>query len=309
MSKIMSHLEKTIGLVAAPPTAFLDNNAIDFAAIPPLAAHLHRQGVAGVFVNGTTGEGMSLTTDERERTVEAWRAALPAGMKLFVHAGHNSPGDAVRLAAHAQRTGADAVAVIAPGFFKPSGIDGTDAWCAPIAAAAPELPFYFYHMPSMSGVNLSVARFLEAAGPRIPNLAGIKFTYEALADFQEALELEEGRYDVLWGRDEMLLGALATGARGGVGSTFNVAAPLYLEVMAAFQRGDLCLARRLQAGAIAMINAMVGTGHFFVALKAMLRAQDVPISTRVRAPLENVPEDRLTVPGVPDAVAMGKAWI
>jgi N-acetylneuraminate lyase len=156
----------------------------------------------------------------------------------------------------------------------------------------------------MSGVQLSVARFLETAGPRIPNLAGIKFTFEAMADFQEALELEDGRYDVLWGRDEMLLGALATGAQGGVGSTFNVAAPLYLELMAAFQRGDLRLARRLQAAAIAMINAMVRTGNFFVALKAMLRAQGVPISTRVRAPLENVPEDRLTVPGVPDPMAM-----
>jgi N-acetylneuraminate lyase len=307
MSNITLNWGKTLGLVAAPPTAFLDNNAIDFAAIPPLATHLHRQGVTGVFVNGTTGEGMSLTTDERERTVEAWRAALPAGMKLFVHAGHNSQGDAVRLAAHAQRNGADAVAVIAPSFFKPVGVAGMVEWCAPIAAAAPELPFYFYHMPAMSGVHLSVARFLEAAGPRIPNLAGIKFTFEALADFQEALELEDGRYDVLWGRDEMLLGALATGARGGVGSTYNVAAPLYLELMAAFERGDLRLARRLQAAAIAMINAMVGTGNFFVALKAMLRAQGVPISTRVRAPLENVPEDRLAVPAVPDPLAVRNA--
>lgn len=307
MSISLAKPKKTLGLVAAPPTPFLDNDAIDFAAIPPLAAHLHRQGVTGVFVNGTTGEGMSLTTDERERTVEAWRAALPAGMKLFVHAGHNSPGDALRLAAHAQRTGADAVAVIAPGFYKPAGVAGVVAWCAPIAAAAPELPFYFYHMPSMNGVHLSIARFLEAAGPRIPNLAGIKFTFEALADFLEALELEDGRYDVLWGRDEMLLGALATGARGGVGSTYNVAAPLYLELMAAFQRGDLHRARRLQVKAVTMLNAMVGTGNFFGALKAMLKAQGVPISPRVRAPLENVPEDRLSVPAVPDPVIVKHA--
>lgn len=296
-------LEKTHGLVAAPPTAFLDNGAVDYTAIGPLAEHLHAQGVIGVFVNGTTGESMSLTTDERERTTEAWRAVLPAGMKLFVHAGHNSPVDAVRLAAHAQRTGADAVAVIAPGFFKPAGIAGMVDWCAPIAAAAPALPFYFYHMPSLSGVNLSVARFLEAAGPRIPNLAGIKFTFEAMGDFQEALELENGRYDVLWGRDEMLLGALATGALGGVGSTYNVAAPLFLALIAAFERGDLALARQLQARAIAMINAMVGTGNFFVALKAMLRAQGVPISTRVRPPLVNLEEGRFAVPGVPGATA------
>jgi len=295
----MMNISKTLGLVAAPPTAFLDHDAIDFAAIPPLAKHLHREGVTGVFVNGTTGEGMSLTTGEREQTAEAWRAALPKGVKLFIHAGHNSQPDAIRLSAHAQRIGADAVAIIAPSFFKPSGVAGMVDWCAPIAAAAPALPFYFYHMPSMSGVSLSTARFLDAAALRIPNMAGIKFTFEAMADYQEALELDGGRFDVLWGRDEMLLGGLATGARGGVGSTYNVAAPLYLKLIAAFERGDLAAARTLQAKAIAMINAMVATGNFFVALKAMLKAQGVPISTRVRLPLVNLAEGSFAVPVVP----------
>lgn len=292
-------IQKTLGLVAAPPTAFFDNDAIDFTAIPPLAKHLHGEGVAGVFVNGTTGEGMSLSTGEREQTAEAWRAALPKGVKLFIHAGHNSHPDAIRMAAHAQRIGADAVAIIAPSFFKPAGVAGMVDWCAPIAAAAPALPFYFYHMPSMSGVNLSAARFLEAAAPRIPNMAGIKFTFEAMADYQEALELDGGRFDVLWGRDEMLLAALATGARGGVGSTFNLATPLYLKLITSFDRGDLATARALQAKAIAMINTMVATGHFFVALKAMLKAKGVPMSTRVRPPLVNPAAGSFAVPVVP----------
>ncbi len=291
----------TKGLVAAPPTAFLDHGDIDLAAVAPLAAHLHRQGVAGVFVNGTTGESMSLTTDERERLAAEWRRVLPTGMKLFVHVGHNCLDDARRLTTHAQAIGADAVAALAPGFFKPAGLSGLVDWCAALAAAAPSLPFYFYHIPSMNGVNLSVARFFEQAGPRIPNLAGAKFTFEAMSDYLEALQLENGRYDLLWGRDEMLLGALATGARGAVGSTYNIAAPLYLKIIAAFERGDWATARATQAQAVAMINTMVATGNIFQAIKAMLRQQGVPIRPVVRLPLPAMPESNFAGLAAPAA--------
>jgi N-acetylneuraminate lyase len=174
---------KTKGLIAAPPTAFEADSSIDLNVVGPLAEHLKRQGVVGVFVNGTTGEGMSLSTEEREQLAAEWRKVLPAGMKLFVHVGHNAQVESQRLARHAQSIGADAIATMAPGFFKPVGVDGVVNWCAPIAAAAPELPFYFYHMPSMNGVNLSIANFLPRAADRIPNLAGIKFTFEAMGDY------------------------------------------------------------------------------------------------------------------------------
>ncbi len=284
---------KTTGLIAAPPTGFRADGSIDLGVVAPLAEHLRRQGVVGVFVNGTTGEGMSLTTEEREQLAAEWRRVLPAGMRLFVHAGHNSLGEASRLARHAQAIGADAVAAIAPSFFKPAGTDGLIEWCAPVAAAAPELPFYFYHMPSMSGVNADIAEFLARAAERIPNLAGVKFTHEAMGDYLAALRVDGGRFDVLWGRDEMLLGALAMGAEGGVGSTYNVMAPLYLKLIAAFQRGDLATARDLQAESVAFINRLVATGNFFAALKAVVRSQGVPITPAVRLPLTPVAEEKL----------------
>ncbi|MCF7854133.1 MAG: dihydrodipicolinate synthase family protein [Candidatus Pacebacteria bacterium] len=292
-------IDKTTGLIAAPPTGFAEDGSVDISVVAPLARHLHTQGVSGVFVNGTTGEGMSLSGEERLALATEWRRGLPAPMKLFVHVGHNSIVEAKRFAAHARKINADAVAAIAPSFFKPTDIDSLVDWCTEVAAAAPQLPFYFYHMPSMSGVNLSMTRFLDAAASRIPNLAGIKFTFEALADYQQALEFDGGRYDVLWGRDEMLLAALATGAKGGVGSTYNVAAPLFLELIKAFKNNDLPTARQLQARAITMINAMVETGNFFAALKAILRQQGVPIAARVRIPLKNLPDRSCVIPTVP----------
>jgi len=278
-------MKKTTGLIAAPPTAFRGDGTVDMAAVAPLAEHLQRQGVAGVFINGTTGEGMSLTVAEREQLAAEWRRALPRGLKLFVHVGHNCGEDAAALARHAQKIGADAVGSLAPGFFKPGGIPALTDWCAPVAAAAPDLPFYFYHMPSMNGVHLNIARFLEYARPRIPTLAGIKYTFETMGDYLDALSFADGRYDVLWGRDEMLLGALALGARGAVGSTYNIAGPLFRKLMAAFDRGDLAAARALQLQAVRFINVMVQGPNFFAVLKAVLQAQGVPITTITRSPL------------------------
>lgn len=276
---------KTKGLIAAPPTAFHSDGNIDIAAVEPLAMHLKRQGVAGVFVNGTTGEGMSLTTEEREQQAAEWRRVLPEGMKLFIHVGHVSLHESVRMVRHARAIGADAVAAIPPTFFKPSGLECLVDCCASMAAAAPDLPFYFYHMPSMTGVNVNVTAFLEIAAARIPNLTGVKFTHEAMGDFLTAQQVAGGRFDMLWGRDEMLLGALAMGAEGGVGSTYNLTSPLYLKLIDAFQRNDLQTARDLQIQAAILINAMADSGNFFSALKAILQAQGLPITPATRNPL------------------------
>ncbi len=290
-------IDKTRGLVAAPPTGFTGDGKIDLSAVGSLAAHLATQGVVGGFVNGTTGEGMSLTIKEREAIAEEWRRTIPAQFKLFVHVGHNCIEDARRLARHAQKIGADAIACIAPDFFKPTVPEGLVDWCAAIVAAAPNMPFYFYHMPSKSGVDLRIAPFIRLAAERIPNFAGVKFTFEALDDYLECLRLDKGRYDLLWGRDEMLLSALAAGARGGVGSTYNIAAPLYLRIIEAFESGDLCQARELQARSVELIGEMKKFGDIFSVIKAILHSQGVPISPRVRAPLGSLTPEQAEAAG------------
>ena len=284
---------KTKGLIAAVPAAFQEDGSVDIGAIGPLAEHVGRIGCAGVFVNGTTGESMSLTVEERERILCEWRRVWPADRLLFAHVGHNCLVDAQRLARHAQKTGADAVAAIAPSFFKPAGVEGMVQWCEQVAGSVPDIPFYFYYMPALTGSAFPVARFLEQAGPRIPNLAGVKYTHETLADFVEALRLENGRFDMLWGRDEMLLAAWAMGARSATGSTFSLAAPLYLDLIAAFERGDLTSAREAQARAIATINVLAATGNFFAALKQGLRDQGLPIRPDTRLPLPPVSDDAM----------------
>lgn len=249
----MKHLS---GLIAAPHTPFRRDGTLALDVIPQQARLLAHNGVTGAFICGTTGEGPSLTGEERRQVAEAWLAARPAGLTIIVHVGHLSLADARTFAQHAQHIGADAIATVAPSFFKPATQTELVAWCAQVAAAAPKLPFYYYQIPSMTSVSLSAADFITAAASQIPNLAGIKFTFENLMDFSRATAHSDGKYNVLFGRDEILLAGLALGAKGAVGSTYNFAAPLYNRIIEAFNRGDLAAARRDQSRAIDFIGVL-----------------------------------------------------
>lgn len=237
-------MKRLQGLIAAAFTPFRDGT-VATDPIPPYARCLAGDGVSGVFVNGTTGESLSLTTGERVRTAEAWLAAAPKELKVIIHVGHNSLPACREMAAHAQTHGAWAVSAMAPSFFKPS-VDELVDYCAKIAEAAPGLPFYYYHIPSMTGVSFPVLEFLKRAAPRIPTLAGVKFTWENLMDFGLCIDHEDGRFDMVFGRDEILLCGLVLGARAAIGSTYNFAAPLYHAIFAAFESGRREEAVRLQ---------------------------------------------------------------
>ncbi len=274
------------GLIAAPFTAFHTNGELNLGLIEQQAALLRRNGVKGAFICGTTGEGFSLSTEERMRVAERWVDAAGDALKVVVHVGHNNTGAGRSLAAHAEKIGAFATASIGPTFFKPSGVEELVDFCAPVAAAAPNIPFYYYHMPGMTGVNLPMTEFLRVAGKRIPNLNGIKFTDENLMSYAQCLNVEDSRFNILFGRDEILLSALALGATGAVGSTYNYMAPIYRKVIDAFNAGDMEAARRWQMLAIQIIAVMARHGGL-PAGKVMMGIIGLDCGP-VRAPLRNL---------------------
>jgi N-acetylneuraminate lyase len=126
-----------------------------------------------------------------------------------------------------------------------------------IASAAKDLPFYYYHIPHLTGVGMDMIEFLHYAGPRISNLAGIKYTATTLQEYQALLNTDNGRHDILFGLDELLLPALAIGTKGAIGSTYTFAAPLYLETIKAFERGDMDAARTHHGYMVEMIRILV----------------------------------------------------
>lgn len=288
------NIQNINGLIAAPPTGFTEDGKVDFSVIEPLAEHLKEQGVIGVFINGTTGEGMSLSSLERKELAVQWHDVLPKGMKLFVHTGQTSIEESKELAHHAQTVGADAVASIAPGFYKPNSIDDIINWCAPIASTAPELPFYFYYMPSMNGVHMNIRHLLEKIKTRIPNFAGVKFTFETMGEYFETVTCNP-ELNILWGRDEMLLGALAMGAKGAVGSIYNIVSPLFLNLIKCFEIGKLKESQNIQFKIIKLINIINKSDNFFSSLKGALALQGIPISLKTRVPLRTLTEEQSRV--------------
>lgn len=283
--------ERIEGLIAAPFTPMDSGGALALGAVEPYADLLVRSGVAGAFIGGTTGESLSLTVDERIDLAERWLRAAPHGLKVIIHVGAENLGDAQQLARHAAEGGAFAVAAMPPTFFRPAGIDGLVAWCRRVADAADGLPFFYYHIPGLTGVHVPMADFLPAAAARIPTLAGVKFTWEDLNDFGLAMDARGDRLDILHGRDETLLAGLALGARGAVGSTFNFAAPLYRRLVEAFDAGDLDRARDLQRTARQMIRVLAGAaGGFLPAAKRVMAMVGVDCGP-VRPPLRPLTPD------------------
>lgn len=257
------------GLVAATHTPFNSQGDLNLAGVERQAEHLVRHGVKTVFIGGSTGESHSLTISERRSLAQRWSEVIRGlQLQLVVHVGSNCLADARTLAAQAQELQADAIAALAPSYFKPKSLDTLLACCADIASAAPGTPFYFYDIPVLTNVSFSMPDFLAAAD-RIPTLAGIKFTNSDLMSFQKCLHAAGGRFDIPWGVDEYLLAALAVGAKGGVGSSFNFAAPIYHRLIAAFEKGDMAAARAEQFRSVQLIELLAGFGYM-AAAKALM---------------------------------------
>lgn len=278
------------GLIAPPFTAMHDDGSLNLDMIEKQAEALVESGVVGVFVCGTTGESMSLTVEERMRIAERWREVAGQELTVIVHVGHTCLSDCKALAEHAQRIGADAIAAMGPCFFKPGTVEDLVSFCLEIASAAPKTPFYYYHIPSMTGVRFAMGDFLEAAVDRIPTLAGIKFTYEDLMDFGRCLRFGGGRFNMLFGRDEMLLASLAIGGRGAVGTTYNFAAPIYRRIIESYEAGDMEGAQEAQALACDMI-AIIHRFGGLSAMKAVMRMIGIDCGP-ARLPLAGLPQSR-----------------
>jgi N-acetylneuraminate lyase len=258
------------GLVAAVHTPFHGDGSLNLAAVERQALHLSSNRITTVFVGGSTGEYSSLAVDERRALAERWiEVARGSALRVVIHVGSNCLTDARSLAAQAQSLGAIAIAALAPSYFKPGSVDALIACCAEIISAAPEIPFYFYDIPGLTGVSLPMTEFLDKAAGRLPRLAGLKFTNPDLMTYLQCLHTDEGRWDIPWGVDESLLAALATGAKGAVGSSYNFAAPIYHDLMNAFQHGKLEAARLAQHRSAQLIALLCRYGYMGAAKATM----------------------------------------
>ncbi len=277
------------GLVCAPFTAFDELGNVDLGKVAEQARFYKNNGVSGVFACGTTGEGSSLTMPEKKALFEEWSKQRDGGFAVIGFLGGTSVGDCIELARHARSVGLDAVAMTAPYYQRPATVKDLALTIAQVASAVPEMPFYFYHIPVLTKVAFPMIRLLEEVDSLVPNFAGIKYTDENMMDFQLCLEFKNRKYNIMWGRDEMLLEALSIGADAFIGSTYGYMAPLYHAITEAFQAGDIKMAAALQFEAVRLITLLdkygSGTG------KAFMRAAGLDLGP-CRRPLNTLEGER-----------------
>ncbi len=239
-------MNKIDGYIAAPFTPMLENGEINLDLIPDYAAYLIQNGLDGAFVCGTSGEGSLLTREERMAVAEKWIEGSGGQLKIVVQTGGASLKDQHRLATHAEKIGAYAIAAMAPAFLRPQRNEELVAYCKSIAGAAPSLPFYYYHIPSLNFVQLSVMDLLKSANTEIPNFIGAKYAHGDMLEFEQCVQFAQGKFEMLLAKDDLLLDGLILGANSGVGGTYNHCFSLYMKIVEAYSMNKLKVCRQLQ---------------------------------------------------------------
>ena len=284
---------KLKGLIAAAFTPFAENGEVNYGMIPKMADSLSADGITGVYVCGSTGEGISCSVEERIRLMEAWSKAAKGRLTLIAHTGALSLKDISVLNRKAVELEYDAFSVIPPTFFKPGNVQELMDYCRAAAESAPELPFYYYHTMK-SGVEISMRDFLEYADGRIPNLAGVKFNHHNLHDFQNVRHACGGKYDVVFGVDEFFAGALALGTKAFIGSTYNYSACLYHRIWKAFEAGDWKTVEEDMRRVCLGVDLLIRNGGISAG-KAMMLLKGIDCG-KARLPLKQLsPEERKAI--------------
>jgi N-acetylneuraminate lyase len=279
-------MKKLKGLVAAAFTPMHDDLSIAPEKIADIVNYSVRKNIAGLFVVGSTGEFASLSIEERKIITAEYISAAAGSIPIIAHVGSCSVQESIFLAEHAVASGADAVCAIAPFYFRPGNLRELVDTVKEIGKACAPTPLFYYHAPGCTMVNLPMSGFLEMAAAEIPNFAGIKYTNENLAEYQRCVEFST-KYQILFGKDEMLLGALAMGATSAIGTNFNFMPRVYSEIIRCFEMNDMAKAREWQARSQALVVLLIKYG--MSSLKFLMQLAGVDVGP-MRLPCSNMGE-------------------
>ncbi len=282
-------MKKINGSIAAPFTPMCEDGSLNLSMIEKYYDFLSRNGLDGTFICGSSGEGALLTKEERMAVAEEWSKVAKCDFKVIVHTGGTNLTDQKELAAHAQKIGAWGVGTMAPSFLPPRQMEELVAYCKTIADAAPDLPFYFYHIPALNNYNCSITELLKAVDGVIPNFAGIKYTVDNLYEFDQCKYIANGKFEMLHGLDETFLSALAYGYSAGVGGTYNHCFPLYDGMKKAYVEGNMEECRALQHNSHLFVNILAKYRGNIVCGKRIMKFLGIDCGPN-RLPLQTISE-------------------
>jgi len=237
----VKELGRLKGLVPATFTPLSPNGELNLELIPEYVKHLASNGIEYIFINGTTGEGPSFTVEERKKLAEVWLECSKNVLKgVMVHVGAGNSSEACDLAGHAEKFGAVAISSAPSTYFKPSSTKDLVSYCRVIAAAAPSIPFYYYHIPGLTGVHEPMDEFYALAIKDIPSFRGIKYSSIDVVTLGSCLKIRKNypQHEIFWGTDEAIIIAIDHGMECAIGSTYNMMAPIGRLIMELQRMGD-----------------------------------------------------------------------
>ncbi|GIP40168.1 N-acetylneuraminate lyase [Paenibacillus sp. J31TS4] len=273
-------LDKFKGVIVAFYACYDEQGEISTEAVRKLARLYKDAGVKGLYVGGSSGEGMLQSAAERKLVLEAVMEEVGGELAVIAHVGAPSTRESVELAKHAESVKADAVSAVPSIYYRLSPASVEAHWRAMIDSTS--LPFIIYHIPQLTGFHLSTAMLTKLAA--LDKVIGVKISSESTYELQQFKAAGGPEFLVLNGPDEQYLAGRSVGADGGIGGTYGVMPELFLKLESCIRAGAWDEARDWQFKINEIITDLLKFPSLYGGCKALLRLRGIDIG-QPRLPL------------------------
>ena len=288
-----TNLKKYEGVIPAFYACYDENGEVSPERVRALTQYHIDKGVQGVYVNGSSGECIYLSVEDRKLILENVMAVAKGKLTVIAHVACNNTKDSVELAKHAESLGVDAIAAIPPIYFRLPAYSIARYW-NDMSKAAPNTDFIIYNIPQLSGTTLT--RDLYAEMRKNPRVIGVKNSSMPTQDIQMFVVDGGDDHIVFNGPDEQFISGRVIGAKAGIGGTYGVMPDLFLKLNELIKQSDFETAKELQYAINDVIYKMVsGRANLYAVIKEILRLNEKLDLGSVRAPLEPLHEEDLTI--------------
>lgn len=273
------------GVVPPLITPIDEKENLDEQALRNLIEYVIAGGVHGVFVLGSTGEFYGLDFEEKQRAVEVTVDQVKGRVPVYAGASAITTRDCIRLAKMAKQVGADALTVLTPMFISPNEDELYRHFRA--IAESEDIPVLLYNNPDRTGINMSASLVEKLA--EVPNIVGAKDSSGDMTLTSEYIRRTRDKgFNVMAGRDTLILATLVYGGTGCVAATANVVPRLVVDIYDKFMRGDIAGALAAQYR-LAPLRIAFNLGTFPVVTKDALNMLGVSVGHPIR-PVQHVSE-------------------
>lgn len=302
----MRNLDKYKGVIPAFYACYDKEGNISPEGVQALTKYFVEKGVKGVYVNGSSGECIYQSVEDRKIVLENVMKAAEGKLTVIAHVACNNTKDSMELARHAESLGVDAIAAIPPIYFRLPEYAIAQYW-NDISSAAPNTDFVIYNIPQLAGVALTQGLFAEMR--KNPKVIGVKNSSMPVQDIQMFKQAAGEDYIIFNGPDEQFMSGRVIGAEGGIGGTYGVMPELFLKLDELVKACDMYTARELQYVIDEIIYKMCSAhGNMYGVIKAILKMNEGLDLGGVREPLPSlIDSDRAIVEEAAEMIRNAKA--